>query len=69
MSWLIGVASIFSGVHFFLKKLMTFFSRCPLNTRAKTAKLTIIPTVQPSLSSKNFLKKIHFLLCLGVRLQ
>ena len=52
---LIGVARIFSaGVHFFLKKLMTFLA-VVLNTLAKTANLTT-PTFQTSLVRQNLLK-------------
>ena len=55
----IGVARIFSGVHFFLLKKLTTFLVVVFNTEAKSAKLTT-PTVQLPPRSKDFLPNLTY---------
>jgi len=52
------------GCTFFLKKLMTFFSRCRQHT-LKLLNSPLLPS-NPAPPSNNFLKKIDFFLRLGV---
>jgi len=52
----IGVARIFSGVHFFPEKVDDLFFSRPLNTHAKTATLTT-PTLQPCPDQQNYPSK------------
>ena len=60
----IGVARIFSGVHFFfLKKFTTFFLSLSSIHRLKTASHTHPPTLPAHQ------QKFEFLLCMGVHLQ
>ena len=59
----IGVARIFSGVHFFLKKLTTFLVVL-LSKQAENAKLTF-SALQLSPAQLKLPKKVHFLPCLG----